>query len=799
MTAADLTFQDSNTESVWDLTTLNWNDGAVKWTNANNATFGGTGKTVDVDAAISAVKMTFTVGGYTIADITNDGTLTLTGVGTGSTAAINANNAGITTISENIHLGAANGSTQQFNVAANGTLIVSGNITENASAGMILSLNGSNNSTLTLSGSNSYTGGTTTAASNLKLNVNNANALGTGALSITGGGTTIDNTSASAIILNNNALNLSSATVGSTSIHNLIFTGTEDLDFGTGAVTLSKGDKSIRINGGTLTLGGAIGEDGSARALFKNGVGILALTSDNSTYSGFTNINAGTLAVKSLADGNSNSSIGKSSKAAANLIIASGATLLYTGTGSSTDRSFTTAAGITGATIDASGSGALKFTDTGGAVAYSGVLTSARALTLAGTNTDDNTMALAIGDTGTTGGTMTVTKSDTGKWILSGANTYTGKTLINGGTLQFAKKGSLYNSNTTSWTSTNIVVASGATAAFNVGGTGEFASADIDILKGLGTSAATGFRSGSSLGLDTSNASGGNFTYGGVIANTNSGANVLGLVKLGANTLTLTGANTYTGGTIVKDGTLIVTGAIGGSTTVKTGATLGGTGSFGAVTVEGGGRLTSGDSLGHPVATSLNVRSGGFYVADVKSGAPDAGATYSQLTLTGSADDTAETVLTLDTAASILKLDISGGFASNASAATYYDPEGPNSTFDNYFIFNLTDSVDLISGRFAFVQDASGNEVAINYENGRFLGINGIGTFELNGQEYAISYGGDFATNATFGGNDVVLTAIPEPNTWAMLAGGVGILAFIQRLRRRATNPDSAALRLSGV
>ena len=36
-------------------------------------------------------------------------------------------------------------------------------------------------------------------------------------------------------------------------------------------------------------------------------------------------------------------------------------------------------------------------------------------------------------------------------------------------------------------------------------------------------------------------------------------------------------------------------------------------------------------------------------------------------------------------------------------------------------------------------------------------------------QEYALSYTGNFATNSTIGGDDIVLTAIPEPGTWGMI------------------------------
>ncbi len=157
------------------------------------------------------------------------------------------------------------------------------------------------------------------------------------------------------------------------------------------------------------------------------------------------------------------------------------------------------------------------------------------------------------GDAAIDGG---LTKLGAGTLTLSGANTYTGATAINAGTLQFAKANALPAGGPVS-------VASGAVLVVNAGGAGEFNgnTAGAGSLGGLlggsgGQGALATFAAGAFFGIDTTNATGGAFTYGGAIGNSNGGANALGLLKLGSGKLTLTGANTYTGGTTITDGTL---------------------------------------------------------------------------------------------------------------------------------------------------------------------------------------------------------------------------------------------------
>jgi autotransporter-associated beta strand protein len=215
---------------------------------------------------------------------------------------------------------------------------------------------------------------------------------------------------------------------------------------------------------------------------------------------------------------------------------------------------------------------------TGGSVTSNATAAGTSTLTINGTNagaTNNTSFAGSISNGATV--SLAVTKTGSTTQTLSGTNSYTGKTTISGGTLQFGKQVSLYNNTPATWTDTNIQVDGGAMLALNVGGTGEFTASDVATLAALGTGSG-GFKTTSRIGLDTTNASGGSFTYSNVLANPNAGANTLSLRKLGAGTLVLDQANTYTGGTTIEAGTLKVTQpaalSSSGTVTVNAGTNL---------------------------------------------------------------------------------------------------------------------------------------------------------------------------------------------------------------------------------
>ena len=159
--------------------------------------------------------------------------------------------------------------------------------------------------------------------------------------------------------------------------------------------------------------------------------------------------------------------------------------------------------------------------------------------------------------------------TEAGTTTLSAAN-YAGVTTVSAGTLQFAKTAALYNGTEASWTAANLNVASGATLALNVGGSGEFSTGNVTTLLtnlAASSSATDGMNAGAILGFDTTGASGGSFTVASVIADTTGASGgARRLAKLGSGNLTLTGANTHTGGTTVNSGTFTLGNQNGGGT-----------------------------------------------------------------------------------------------------------------------------------------------------------------------------------------------------------------------------------------
>jgi len=225
-----------------------------------------------------------------------------------------------------------------------------------------------------------------------------------------------------------------------------------------------------------------------------------------------------------------------------------------------------------------------------------------------------------------------------------------------------------------------------------------------------------------------------------------------GLIKDGDGTLVLKGTlplkgeNIYAGDTTVQAGTLLVNGThtAGGDYEVQAGATLGGTGTIGAlIDVLDDGILAPGASTGTLYTDDIEFSSGSFF--DVEIGGPNAGAEvdgYDQLAVSG----------TVDLGGATLNLSLLDGYLPGVGDAFY---------------LLVKDDTEYITGTFTFNGDSLDEGEQINLGSTLFLA----------------TYRADWLSGAPSGGNDFALMAVPEPSTFLLAA--LGLLGLLFRGRRR--------------
>lgn len=190
------------------------------------------------------------------------------------------------------------------------------------------------------------------------------------------------------------------------------------------------GDKALSIGGPGDGLFAPLLSDpsGGSLGLSTFDVGTWTVTGNN-TYTGPTSISSGTLSVSNVSNGGFSSNLGASSSDAENLVLSNNGTLKYTGPNTSTDRLFTLDSG--GGTIDASGAGAMNFTNPG--EINTDNLGSEEGLVLSGSSSAANFLAATLGDA--SGEPVFLTKTGAGTWDLASTNAYTGATTVESGRL----------------------------------------------------------------------------------------------------------------------------------------------------------------------------------------------------------------------------------------------------------------------------------------------------------------------------------------------------------------------------
>ena len=467
-----------------------------------------------------------------------------------------------------------------------------------------------------------------------------------------------------------------------------------------GAVTgVSTGTNitTLTLNGtntGANAVTGVISNGGTGKlALTKAGTGTWTISASN-TFSGQLTVEQGILKVGSVNNASTNGVLGNS----ANSVIlgktaAITGTFEYTGTGTSSTKKFTLADG---------GSGAFQVDTVAAILTLSGVI--------------DGTGALA--------------KTGAGTLSLSGTNSYSGGTNVTTGALVFAKTAAKTGA---------ITVAGAATLGFgSLDAIDSFASADVNKLFGSdfsGTLANVTMASTSLVGIDTS---AGSFNYTLSVP-----SSTFGLNKLGTNTLTLSGTNAYSGGTMITAGSLAISadanlGSAGTTLTFNGGTLDTGTNSF---TLTGRAIAT-----GTVAATINNTSAGKLTVDGAISGTVALTKTGSgTLTLTGSGSTMSGAL-----APSGGTLEINSGGKLTTGATTYISG-GSTVLIGDATTTGILDDTQFLIGASSAGAASNGNSVTVTGAGSKlirgsgahrlYLGMTGSGSAGGNNNSLTITNG----------------------------------------------------------
>ncbi|MDI4951754.1 autotransporter-associated beta strand repeat-containing protein, partial [Salmonella enterica subsp. enterica serovar Lubbock] len=502
-------------------------------------------------------------------DVTDDATLELNTGGTFDNAIGGSGNV-VKSGADTLTLSGSNSYTGGTTISG-GTLVAStvealgtGDVTNNATLELntggdfINNIGGtgrvekSGDDTLTLSGSNTYTGGTLINGGTLV--ASNVEALGTGdvtdnaTLALNTGGTFDNAISGSGQVVKSGDKMLTLSGANSYSGGTLISDGTlvaSNVEaLGTGDVT---NNATLELNtGGDFT--NNISGSGQVE---KSGDDALTLSGANS-YSGGTLISDGTLVatnVEALGTGN----------------VTDNATLEMN-TGGDFDNAISGSGQVVKSgdeTLTLSGANSY----TGGTTISGGTLVASNVEALgSGDVTNDAVLELNTGGDfiNSIGGTGRVEKSGDETLTLSGSNTYTGGTLISGGTLIASNVEALGTGDVTD--NATLALNAGGDFINNIGGTGRVEKSGDDVLTLSGANSYSGgtLISGGTLVASNVEALGTGDVTDNATLELNTGGDFTNNIggtgrveKSGDGTLTLSGSNTYTGGTLISDGTLV--------------------------------------------------------------------------------------------------------------------------------------------------------------------------------------------------------------------------------------------------
>ena len=582
-------------------------------------------------------------------------------------------------------------------------------------------------------------------------------------------------------------LKLSSGVLYSALISPVTSTSTisNKLDFnGKEAVILAGGNATLQLTGELANTGG------NGLTVYGNKTVTLSGSTANNTYTGPTTVNGGTLSLNKTPGLNA---------IPGDIVINSGGTLSLSASNQIIDSANVT---VNGGTFDGS-----SFAETingvtmnGGSLVGSGLVIGGNATLTNGATMAQNSVGNKLTVNGllnlSDGARLTVKRGQS----VAGLTTYDSQVTLNGGL-------NIANTTTGAYTPISFDLSGalgqkGGQLVLNgdVTFTGNSTNTNTTLIEAPAGNGSRGViaLSGSSSAARTFNIGDGaaavDLTVAAPMVDGTAGAS--GLTKTGAGTMAITSINTYTGATTITTGKLVVgiNGSIFGSTAINNNATfdvsaqnatsfsvastqtltnngtvtgnlavsgvLKGNGTVnGNVSVASGGNLAPGNSAGtQTINGSLSLAGGAKLSMELGKSVANTGIQpiagsgndYDQVIIGGAGNVTLGGELALTIGSGIEANDVFYLILNNGGATTTLG------AFASITVGGVTQSV--VANHFTY-----------------------------NGQEFALTSTADFGGGgfASLGGNDVALMAVPEPATYAMLLGGLGMLAFWQKLRRR--------------
>lgn len=348
---------------------------------------------------------------------------------------------------------------------------------------------------------------------------------------------------------------------------------------------------------------------------------------------------------------------------------------------------------LSGSLTLATGGGSYIFKSDAGTLTFGPISSSAtgtRTLTFVG---DGGFAVSGAISNGSASNGVAIVKSGSGSLALTGNNTHTGPTNLNGGSISLSGSGTLGSGPLHTAEGTSLLIHRNLTLPNTVTGpasitstascsitgdfsgfTGSYTHNSSIVSTSLGSTTATSrnasyhiastqgslqgmivtVNGNNTLELGALSGVAGSLFRGGLSAtgtttlrighlgtstafngSINNGSKILAVEKVGAGTFTLNGNSNYTGGTTVREGILTVNGSTGtGSMTVADGATLAGGGDIGgSVQIESGGILAPGSGASRlQIAGNLTLANGSITRLNLSTSA----ATNDKLAITGS-------------------------------------------------------------------------------------------------------------------------------------------------------------------